>query len=426
MAPAQASLPLASHRVLDLTTEHGYLCGRILGDLGADVIKVEPPEGDPGRRFGPFYHDDPEPERSLSWWAYNANKRGITLNLDTADGQALLRGLVATADFLVESRAPGYLNGLELGYDALSKLSPSLVMVSITPFGPAGPRRDWAATDLTILAAGGLMHLAGNEDRAPLQNSIPQARAQAGAQAALGALVAHHHRRTTGRGQHVQLSMQGAIVNTLIEVQQHWDINRKLGERGLRTSWGPLKQRTLYRCQDGYIAWKWFVDRGRGRRNTGLLQWMREEGADEGTAGWDFEAMTLYSMTQEQADKVESVAERFFATRTRAEIYREALKRRFLMFPVNGPSDIFADEQIKSRDFFQPVEHPELKVSVAYPGPFARACPESAEGTTPTSRGSFGVRRRPPLIGEHNEEVYLGDLGLTRDELVTLKEAGVV
>jgi crotonobetainyl-CoA:carnitine CoA-transferase CaiB-like acyl-CoA transferase len=410
-----AALPLAPYRVLDLTTEHAYLAGRILGDLGADVVKVEPPSGDPGRRFGPFYHDDAEPGKSLSWWAFNANKRSITLNITTADGQALLKQLAATADFVVESYPAGHLDGLGLGYRDMAAQNPSLVMASVTPFGPAGPRYEWAATDLTILAAGGLMHLAGNEDRAPLQVSVPQARAQAGAQAALAALTAHHHRRMTGRGQHIQVSMQGSIVNTLIDFQQHWDINKKLGERGLRTSWGPLKQRVLYKCKDGYIAWKWFVDKGRGRRNTGLLQWMREEEADEGVADWDFEAMTLYSMKQEQADRVEAAASKFFLTKTKAEVYRQALKRRFLCFPVYGPSDIMADEQMQYRGFFRDVPHPELKASVRYPGPFAR-----------TTACDYGLRRRPPLIGEHNEQVYLGDLGLTRDELTTLREAGVI
>ncbi|MEE9285872.1 MAG: CoA transferase [Dehalococcoidia bacterium] len=415
MASRQSPLPLASYRVLDLTNEHGYLCGRLLGDLGADVIKVEPPEGDPGRRFGPFYGDDPHPEKSLGWWAYNANKRSITLALETADGQALFQQLTLTADFVVESQRPGYLDGLGLGYADLSRLQPSLVMASITPFGPDGPRSQYAATDMTIVAAGGLMHLAGNEDRAPLHVAMPQAQAQAGVQAALGALIAHHHRRMTGRGQHVQVSMQAAIVNTLIDIQQHWDIDQKLGERGLRTSWGPLKTRILYPCKDGYVTWRWFVDRGRGRRNKGLLEWMREEGADDGIADWDFEALTLYSMSQDQVDRLQSAVERFFAIKTKDEIYRQARKRRFLTFPVQGPKEIFEDEQIQSRGFFQEIEHPELDARVLYPGAFVK-----------TTAGDYGVRRRPPLIGEHNEAVFLDELGLTRDELITLKEAGIV
>ncbi len=415
MASGQTPLPLDRYRVLDVTTEHGYLCGRLLGDLGADVIKIEPPSGDPGRRFGPFHGDDPHPEKSIGWWAYNTNKRGITLDLQTADGQELFRQLTLTVDFVVESQAPGYLEGLGLGYADLARLQPSLVMASITPYGADGPRAGFAATDMTIVAAGGLMHLTGNEDRAPLHVALPQAQAQAGVQAALGALVAHHHRRMTGRGQHVQVSMQSAIVNTLIDIQQHWDIDRKLGERGLSTSWGPLKTRILYPCKDGYVTWRWFVDRGRGRRNKGLLEWMREEGADDGVADWDFEALTLYTMTQDQVDTLQAAVERFFATKTREEIYREARARRFLSFPVQGPPEVFRDEQIQSRDFFREVEHGELNERIVYPGAFVK-----------TTAGDYGVRRRPPLIGEHNEEVFLEELGLTRDELITLREAGIV
>lgn len=416
MPPSAAPLPLSPYRILDLTTENGYLCGRILGDLGGDVIKIEPqPPGDPGRRFGPFYRDDPDPQKSLPWWVYNTNKRSITLALESADGQALFRQLALAADFVVESLAPGYLEGLGLGYAELAKLNPRLVMTSITPFGVDGPRAGWAASDLTLQAASGLMHVAGNEDRAPLQIGVPQAQAQAGVQAALGTLVAHHHRRRTGEGQHVQVSMQAAIVNTLIDLQQHWDIDRKLGERGLSVSWGPIKHRVLFPCKDGYVTWKWFLDRGRGRRNRGFLEWMRDEGADEGVADWDFEAMTLYTIGQERVDHLERVAAKFLATRTKDEVYREARKRRFLSFPVNGPKDIVEDEQIRYRGFFQPVEHPELGARISYPGPFAK-----------TTECSYSVRRRPPLIGEDNEAVYMGELGLTREELLTLKEAGTI
>ena len=415
MPTSVAPLPLASYRVLDLTEEHGALCSRLLGDMGADVVKIERPEGDPSRRIGPFFHDDPHPERSLSWWAFNANKRSATLRLNTADGQALLRDLIATSDFLVESFSIGYLDDLGLGYADIERINPSIIVTSITPHGPDGPHAGYAATDITLMAAGGLMHLAGNEERAPLRFSAPQADAQAGVQAAMGTLIAHQHRRRTGQGQHVELSMQAAIVNTLIEVQSEWDINQDIRGRGLRTGWGPLTTRTLYKCSDGYVTWKWFVDRGRGRRNAGLIRWMVEEGADEGLAEWDFEAMTLYSMTQEQVDQVEEIAQRFFARKTRADIYRHALDYRFLTFPVNTPKDIFEDEQMKARAFFTPVDHPELGESVQYPGSFVSS-----------SQADYGVRLRPPLIGEHNEAIYVDTLGLARDELATLKQAGII
>ncbi len=130
---------LSPYRVLDLTGQEGLLCGKILADLGADVIQVEPPGGSDARRLGPFFKDDAHPEKSLFWWAYAANKRGITLNLDSNDGRELLRRLVKEAHFLIESFPPGHMAQLGLGYADLEKINPGLVMVSITPFGQSGP-----------------------------------------------------------------------------------------------------------------------------------------------------------------------------------------------------------------------------------------------------------------------------------------------
>src|SRR4030042_2896661 len=139
-------------RVIDLTDEKGYLCGRLLGDLGADVIKVERPSGDRGRRLGPFYHDLPHPEKSLYWFSYNANKRGITLNLETADGKELLFKLVKTADVVIESFSPGYLGKLNLGYKALSEVNPDIILTSISPFGQTGPYSHFEGSDIVLMA----------------------------------------------------------------------------------------------------------------------------------------------------------------------------------------------------------------------------------------------------------------------------------
>jgi crotonobetainyl-CoA:carnitine CoA-transferase CaiB-like acyl-CoA transferase len=131
----KANTLLAPYRALDLTDEKGLLCGKTLADMGADVIKVERPGGDPARRIGPFYHDEPDPEKSLYWFACNTNKRGITLNIETTDGQEIFKRLVKTADFVIESFDPGYMSSLGLGYPDLEKINPKIIMVSITPFG---------------------------------------------------------------------------------------------------------------------------------------------------------------------------------------------------------------------------------------------------------------------------------------------------
>src|SRR5438105_1434427 len=189
---------LEPYRVLDLTDECGLLCGQILAALGADVIAFEPPGGSSARRAGPFLGDSGDPNESLYWWAYNRNKRGVTLDIETEAGRAGLRELVRGADFLIESFEPGYLDALGLGYAALRQLNPRLVMVSITPFGQDGPKAHYAATDLIALAASGVLLLTGDDDRPPVRTIVPQAFLHAGAEAAVGALIAHVARERDG------------------------------------------------------------------------------------------------------------------------------------------------------------------------------------------------------------------------------------
>ncbi len=201
---------LEPYRVLDLTGERGYLCGKLLGDLGADVIKIEKPGGDPGRNLGPFYKDIPDPEKSLYWFAFNANKRGITLNIETAQGQEIFKRLVGTADFVVESFAPGYMDSLGLGYSELSRINPRIIMTSITPFGQSGPYKDYKSSDIVDAAMGGILYPCGDPDRPPVQFAPPQSYYNAGVEAAIGTLMAHTYRQTSGQGQHVDVSIQAS------------------------------------------------------------------------------------------------------------------------------------------------------------------------------------------------------------------------
>ena len=193
---------LYPYRVLDLTDDRG----KILADLGADVLQIEPPGGSPARDIGPFYGDDPRPEKSLFWWAYAANKRSITLDLEQKDGQALLKKLVTEADFLIESYSPGYLERLGLDFKHLASINPKLVMVSITPFGQDGPYSNYQASDIVGMALGGFMYLTGDEDRAPIRVSFPHFYLHGAAAGASAAMLAHTYRVTTGRGQHVDVS----------------------------------------------------------------------------------------------------------------------------------------------------------------------------------------------------------------------------
>ena len=196
---------LSPYRVLDLTDEGAMICGQILGDLGADVILVEPSAGARARRLGPFVDDLPDINRSLNFWSLNRNKRSFTIDLNVASSRENLLELVKASDFLIESFAPGHLDSLGLGYQALARINPALIMISITSFGQQGSKASWAATDLTVTAASGVLFMTGDEDRPPVHVSIPQAFLNAGAEAAVGALIALRARERDGLGQHIDV-----------------------------------------------------------------------------------------------------------------------------------------------------------------------------------------------------------------------------
>ncbi len=412
---------LGPFRVLDLTDEKGVLCTKLLADFGADVIKVEPPGGDPMRRIGPFYHDEVHPEKSLFWFTFNTSKRSITLDITRPEGQELLRRLVATADFLVECFPPGYLDGLGLGYPALSRLNPRLVMTSITPFGQTGPYRDYRATDIVGLAMGGLLYLNGEPGRPPVRVRASQAYAQAGVQAAATTMVAHYYRQTTGRGQHVDVSMQEAISNTLDTAQQAWDLQRMVYRRS--APFRPLGEfllRCVYPCQDGYVAcWNpeelavirdWMDEHKIPYDQAEMERWieLRQKIADG-------ETTLNESFTQEEIIRMQETRLPLLARLTRQEIYDRAVELGFGWAPVNTPKDLLESPQLAARQYYVGVEHPELGETITYPGAPCKL-----------SRTPWRIWNRAPLIGEHNREIYLGELGLSPDELAQLEQAGVV
>src|SRR5437879_4697606 len=248
---------LAPYRVLDLTGELGPLCAKILADLGADVLKVEPPTGDPSRWRGPFPGDRPDPEQSLSWAAWNVNKRSVTLDLALSAGRDGLRRRAREADFLIESFPPGELDRLGLGYLALAEENPRLIVTSITPFGQTGPYSTYRASDLELMAAAGCMSLTGEPDGPPLRISLPQASAWAGVYAAAGSLLALQHRYLTGEGQHVDVAAQSCLLSALGHAPGFWDLNRTNTVRagvfmtGRSITGAPA--RVMWPCRDGFL-----------------------------------------------------------------------------------------------------------------------------------------------------------------------------
>ena len=410
---------LAPYRVLDLTDERGLRAGKILADLGADVVQIEPPGGNPARNIGPFYGDDPQPEKSLFWWAYAANKRSITLDLEQKDGQALLKKMVAEADFLVESFAPGYLDTLGLGYDVLAEINPKLVMVSITPFGQDGPYSNYQATDIVGMALGGFMYLTGDDDRAPIRISFPHFYLHGGAAGATAAMLAHTYRITSGQGQYVDVSCQQAVAKTLAHAPQIWDIEGAILKRmGVyRQTSGENRVRINWPCKDGYV--NYMVQGGSVAYSTrALLEWMKEDSFDTADLdAIDWEKMGYGAITPELMSQLGEPLGDFFKGHTRAELVQGSLDRRILLFPVATPSALQDHSQLEARGYFKELEHPELGATVQYPGAFVK----SGDG-----EDIAGIYRRPPLIGEHNTVIFQGELGITGSELESLKRSGVI
>ena len=412
---------LGPYRVLDLSDEKGVLCGKVLGDLGADVIKVEPPGGDRMRHIGPFYHDSPDPEKSLFWFTFNTSKRSITLDISHTDGQHIFKKLVQTADFIIECFPPGYLDGLGLGYAVLSELNPRIIVTSITPFGQSGPYRDYKASDIVGMAMGGLMYLIGDPNRPPVRVTAQQAYAQASVQAAAGTMAAHYFRQVKGEGQQVDVSMQEAVSNALDTTQQAWDLQRIVYKRvGSSRPVGERVSRAVYPCKDGYMAC-WAPE-----EPALLAEWMESEGMHEEAAEiakyvekWeqimDGRLSLSQALSQEELEHMQSMRVPFLKAHTRQELYEKATENHFGWAPVHTSKDLLEYSQLAARHYFVQVEHPELGHSITYPGaPYK------------LSQTPWRIWNRAPRIGENNQEIYEGELGFSREECITLKQAHII
>jgi crotonobetainyl-CoA:carnitine CoA-transferase CaiB-like acyl-CoA transferase len=408
-----------SPRVLDLTNMNGHLCGRILADLGADVVKVEKPGGDPDRRIGPFFQQTPNMGKSLFWFAYNANKRGITLNLDSRDGRQIFKALAREADFLIESFPPGYMNGLGLGPDTLSEINPRLIYTSISPFGQTGPYRNFKASDLVVMAMSGLLYMTGRPGEAPLRISFPQSFLLASAHAAAASMIAYFHRETTGRGQHVDVSAQECVLWEISNAIPSWKLNQKVLERVgsyMSGRWADIKQKLLWECKDGYIVF-YIISGGFGvKTNRGIVAWLEEEGLATGLLkGVDWTAFDMSKQTQEVQDQMEAPIAELFSRHTKADLYNEALKRKIMLCPVSTARDICENTQLHARNFWVEVNHPEIPARITYPGPFARL-----------SETPLATARRAPLPGEHNLEIYVKELAFSKRDLGCMYQSGII
>lgn len=405
---------LSPYRVLDLSDHRGLLAGRMLGQLGADVVQVEPPAGSPARAIGPFT-DDLAPDNSLYWSAYASAKRGLALDLDTTDGRALLLRLAAKADFLIESESPGVMVARGLGWRDLSAINPALVHVSITAFGSDGPKAGWAASEITLWAASGVLWPCRDGDSPPLRISVPQAWLHAAADAAGGAMIAHFARLATGRGQHVDISAQVSAAEatlSMVLAEPTGDPRRHAPDEG-----PPVAPRapSSWASFDGRVEMALGVGAIGGGSTNALFAWMREEGETAAPYdGWDW----LQVLAQLQSGALvaddlvgaRNAIAAFFVRRPTAILVAEALKRRILLTEVQTARTLGQSEHFNGRGLFATVHEPT--------GP--RLLPHAWA----KADGAFADLRPAPRIGEHSEAVLRDWLGVSAAEASALAAAG--
>ena len=415
----EAPGPLSGLRVLELADEKGQFCGKLMGDLGADVVKIEPPGGERTRRVGPFLDDVPHPERSLSFWHYNTSKRSITLNLESGPGAAFFQRLAAKSDIVLETFPAGYLESLGLGYEQLSGLNPGLIMCSLTPFGQTGPWRDYQTSDLLHLAAGGQMASSGYDpedvpDAPPIAPGGGNAWHIGAHYAYMGILSALYHRAMCGEGQYIDASIHEACALTTegaiaIYLASGTVVRRHTGRHA-----DPGQSTRIQLATQGG-GWVNVTRSGSNitpARLAALVQWMDEYGLADDLKD---EKYRDPQVLQDNAFHVTDVLTNFFASLPQDEVYHGGQERDFPWGAIRSMDEILDDGHLEDRGFYVEVEHPELGRKFIYPGAAA------------IYNGSpWKISRRPPLIGEHNQEILCGELGLSLNELTILAESGAI
>jgi crotonobetainyl-CoA:carnitine CoA-transferase CaiB-like acyl-CoA transferase len=391
---------LSAYRVLDLTDQRGNLAGLLLASLGAEVIAIEPPGGSEARAQSPFIADRPGLETSLAHWSYNRGKKSVVLDLaDGADRKRFL-DLVRHADVLLESFNPRHLRALGLDAAVLAECNPALVHTSITPFGSSGPKANWAATDLILMAAAGVSTLAGDADRAPVRVSVPQAWLHASAEAAGATLIALYERARSGIGQHVDVSaQQAAMLAAQAQPLAHPNGAPSPVRSGAGAKLGPMKLRFVYPAADGHVVISIMFGTMVGPYMRRLFEWICEEGlCDEATRDkdWIGYGMLLLSGKEpiSEYDRLIETIARFTATKTKAELFQAASKRRLLIAPVANARDVLESPHLSACRVWESVEAAPLGRALKLPSRIARFSAAQQPALGP-----------PPKLGEHTENV---------------------
>lgn len=384
---------LGRYRILDLTDDRGHLAGMVLAQLGAEVIAIEPPDGQRARRQSPYAGTDPDPERSLTHWAYNRGKKSVVIDLATDQGQRTLDELAAGADAIIESSAQ------PLDTTALGERHPHLVIASISAFGKTGPKAEWAGSDIINTAAAGPMGITGDRDRSPVRISLPQTWHFAAADAACAVLLGLREREQSGLGQYADLAAQQSYI-IATQYQMLYPFvgapNTKRLSGGMEI--GPLSLRLVYEAMDGFVSLVFLVGPTVGPYNTRLFDWMHEEGMcpeEFRDVDWVGFGAQLTSDPEAPAlmNQGADVINEFTRTKTKRELLDAALERNLLLAPILTSTELLGLHHLAEREYWRDID------GVTFAGPLARP----AATTLTTDVG-------PPRLGEHTEEV-LGEKG---------------
>jgi len=396
--------PLAGFQVLDLADEKACFCSKLLADIGAEVIKIERPGGDKSRWIGPFCGGRPHPEKSLFFWYSNIGKLGVTLDLESKAGRRIFLRLACRADAVIETFPIGYLASIGLDYEVLSKKNPGLILASATDFGQTGPHAEYKSCDTVASALGGQMYVCGTPDASPLKPYGLQSYYASSIFAAVGILLALHERRRSGRGQHIDISLQEAVAATLEHVMvRYWYEGEVSGRQG-NLHWS--NSACILPCKDGHILVTF------NREWETLVELLDSEGM---TADLKEEKWQEQGYRRQHADHIVKVLAGWTRTHTAGELFELGQLMRFPWATICSPQDVFNSPQLRARNFFIPVKHAEAGTSFVYP-------------STPikSSDSFWNVGKRAPLIGEHNAQVYGEQLGLSHKELAELYSANVI
>ena len=396
--------------VLDFTGELGPYAAKLYAGLGADVIHLEPMTGDPLRQVGPFYENQPGMDRSLQFLYYNAGKRGMALDLEKPEGRGIFLKLCEGADLLLESFFPGYLEGLGMSYDRLSAINPRLVQTSITPFGSFGPYKGLEGSDLICSAMGGFLYLGGIDNDKPVRACDNQAYRMAEAYAAVGSSIALLFAKRTGIGQFVDVSCMEAAGMALETAAQCWDLEGVL-RRGRGNEAGSA---TIHPCKDGFIVVVAIVGTSKVMWEP-FANWMKAEQVEEAEVFDDDRWLDVgYRMTPQAYETFCRIFERFTMKHDKLTLYEKGQANRVALSPVSNGKDLLENPQLRHRDFWKKLHHPDLSAEITYPG-------------APYELGDLRWRLGEPAqgLGRHTAEI-LKELGYSDGDIQSMAKEGIV